>query len=176
MSLLPSNRKCKALYLQCRKKYSPGNWFHDAPVGENRMRSFVKELCLKAGIPGFYTNHSLRSTSCTRMYDCDVDEQVIQEISGHRSLSVRSYKRTSDEKRRKATKSILESANECHCNENGELIHMYLKSVRPVESFDMLLGNFCRNFLTFCKFIKFIKFSKCIQKCCYCSLSCVRQK
>ena len=107
LSLLPSNHKCKSLYLQCRKKYSPGNWFRDSPVGENRMRSFVKDLCFKAGIPGFYSNHSLRSTSCTHMYDCDVDEQVIQEISGHRSLAVRSYKRTSDEKCRKAIKSIF---------------------------------------------------------------------
>ena len=107
LSMLPSERKCKALYLQCKKNYSPGNWYRDAPVGENKMRSFVKDLCKKAGIPGFYSNHSLRSTSCTRMYDCGVDEQVIQEISGHRSLAVRSYKRTSDEKRRKATKSIF---------------------------------------------------------------------
>ena len=85
MNLLPEGRKCKSLYLQCRKKFKPNNWFRDAPVGENRMHSFVKDLTTKAGIPGYYTNHSLCATGCTHMYNDDIDEQVIQEISGHRS-------------------------------------------------------------------------------------------
>ena len=107
LSLLPVGHKCESLYLQPRKKFSPNNWFRDSPVGENRMRSFVKDLCNKAGIPGFYSNHSLRATSCTRMYNCDVEEQVIQEISGHRSLAVRSYKRTSEKQCKNATKCIF---------------------------------------------------------------------
>ena len=75
------------------------------------MRSFVKDLTTKAGIPGYYTNHSLRATGCTRMYNEDIDEQVIQEISGHRSLAVRSYKRTCDKQREKATKCIFGEAH-----------------------------------------------------------------
>ena len=85
--------------------------FSDAPVGENRIHSFVKDLTTKAGIPGYYTNHSLHATGCTCMYNDDIDEQVIQEISGHRSLTVRSYKRTCDKQRENATKSIF---GECH--------------------------------------------------------------
>ena len=27
MNLLPEGRKCKSLYLQCRKKFKPNNWF-----------------------------------------------------------------------------------------------------------------------------------------------------
>ena len=88
LSLLPVGQKCTSLYLQPHKKYSPNNWFRDSPVGENKMRSFAKNLCKKAGIPGFYSNHSLCATGCTRMYNCDVEEQVIQEISAHRSLAV----------------------------------------------------------------------------------------
>ena len=67
----------------------------------------MKELCQKAGIPGFYTNHSLRATGCTRMYQNNVEEQVIQEISGHRSLAVRSYKCTCNKQREYATKCIF---------------------------------------------------------------------
>ena len=105
--LLPKPRKCKSLYLQACKKYSPGNWFHDSPVGENCLRSFVKDLCEKTGIPGFYSNHSLCPTGCTRMYNNDIDEQVIQEILGHRSLAVHSYKRTCKSQREMATKCIF---------------------------------------------------------------------
>ena len=107
MSLLPKNRKCRSLYLQPHKKYGQCNWFRDAPVGENKLRSFVKDLCDKAGIPGYYSNHSLRATGCTRMYNSDVEEQVIQEISGHKSLAVRSYKHTCDKQRENATKCIF---------------------------------------------------------------------
>ena len=71
------------------------------------MRSFVKDLTYKAGIPDFYTNHSLRSTGCTRMYNNDIDENVIQEISEHRSLAVRSYKHTCESQREMATKCIF---------------------------------------------------------------------
>ena len=55
----------------------------------------VKKLCEKAGFTGKRTNHSCGSTSATRMYDCGADKQLICESTGHRSVAVRSYKRTS---------------------------------------------------------------------------------
>ena len=45
---------------------------------------------------GFYTNHSLRATCATRLYSAGVDEQLIMERTGHKSNSVRQYKRTND--------------------------------------------------------------------------------
>ena len=48
----------------------------------------------------YRTNHSLRLTSVTRLYQSGVDEQLVMERTGHRSLDrVRSYKRTSDSQR-----------------------------------------------------------------------------
>ena len=107
LHMLPKNCNCKRLYLQPKKKYCANCWYLDAPVGENKLRSFVKHLTTKAGIPGFFTNHSLRASSCTRMYQSGVEEQVIQEVSGHRSLAVRSYKHTSDRQREIASNSIF---------------------------------------------------------------------
>ena len=99
---------CKAFYLQPRKKYSPTSWYSNRPVGINILRDVVKNITEKGGIPGYFTDHSLRASSCTRMYGNNVEEQVIQEISGHRSLSVRSYKRTDESKRRNASRCIFE--------------------------------------------------------------------
>ena len=45
---------------------------------------------------GFYSNHSLRSTCATKLYQKNVDEHLIQEQTGHISLAIRSYKRTCD--------------------------------------------------------------------------------
>ena len=74
----------------------------------NTLRNVVKDLCVKAGIPGYFTNHSLCASSCTRMYGNNVEGQVIQEISGHRSLAVRSYKHTGETQRRNASRCIFE--------------------------------------------------------------------
>ena len=74
MTMLPRVRNCKRLYLQPRKKFISKSWYLDAPVGENKLRTFVKDLCTKANIPGFYANHSLHATGATCMYQNDIDE------------------------------------------------------------------------------------------------------
>ena len=60
----------------------------------------MSKVCKAAGIVGFKTNHSLIATAATRLYQSGVDEQLIMEKTGHRSLEgVCSYKRTSTEQR-----------------------------------------------------------------------------
>ena len=107
LSVLPFNRNCTSLYLQPRKKYRPDFWYQDRPAGKNRLRDVVKDMCKKAGFPGFYSNHSLRGTAATRMYRCNIDEQLIQEITGHRSLAVHAYRRTSSNQRKIASNCIF---------------------------------------------------------------------
>ena len=106
LSKLPKNRVTQAFYLQPRKKFTVNSWYLDKPVGENTLRDTIKSICQKAALPGYYTNQSLRSSSATRMYRGGVEEQMIQEITGHHSNAVRSYKRTC-EKQRKITSQII---------------------------------------------------------------------
>lgn len=44
---------------------------------------------------GFYSNHSLRATCATRLFQKGVDEQLIAHKTGHRSNAIRAYKRAS---------------------------------------------------------------------------------
>jgi integrase len=83
------------LYLRSRTKPTEDEWYSDARVGINTISKVVGKLCDKAGLEGFYSNHSLRATAATRMYNADIPEQLICEKTGHRSDAVRSYKRTS---------------------------------------------------------------------------------
>ena len=109
LSLLPPDRKCKSFYLQPRKKFSVNSWFQDKPVGINKLQGMICELCKNGGIPGYYTNHSLRATAATHLYQNNVDEQIIQEFTGHCSIAVREYKRTSDDQKLMASNCVMGS-------------------------------------------------------------------
>ena len=49
------------------------------PVGHNKLKNFVSQMCEEAGIVGYKTNHSLRATAATRLYASGVDEQLVME-------------------------------------------------------------------------------------------------
>lgn len=60
-----------------------------------------------------YTNHSLRATSTSRLFEKHVPEKVIQSKSGHRSLSgLRAYENVSVQQERNVTK-ILQLEDAC---------------------------------------------------------------
>ena len=97
INLLPPAKWCPKLYLRPKKKPIPSVWYCDQPLGTNKVGKTVKNLCSRAGFVGKYTNHSLRAMSVSCMYQSHIPEQIIKEITGHRSDCVRTYKRTSDE-------------------------------------------------------------------------------
>ena len=72
-------------------------WYSCQPIGKNKLTTIVAEMTKKAGIEGKITNHSLRASSASCLYNCNVDKQLICEVTGHRSNAVRAYKRTSDD-------------------------------------------------------------------------------
>ncbi len=87
-----------------------GIGFSCQPLGIHKIENAVKDLCLQAGISGRHSNHSLRATSASRLYDAGIDEQLIQERTGHRSNAVRGYKRTSSKLQKKVTDTLCGGA------------------------------------------------------------------
>ena len=83
-------------------------WFASRPVGSKTLNSTVSKVCRN----GFRTNHSLRATAATRLYSRGVDEQLIQEITGHKSLAVRKYKRTPSNLKRKGSDFLYGNESE----------------------------------------------------------------
>ena len=77
------------------------------------MSGTVKKLCEIAEISGKFSNHSLRATSASCMFQQEIPEQVIKEITGHKSDCIRVYKRTSNQ--------ILEHASKCISGEKSEI-------------------------------------------------------
>ena len=79
-------------------------WYCRSLVGVNTLKKFVPDMSTDAGL---YTNHSLRATAVTRMYNTGVPEKIISDISGHKSLkALRAYERTFTEQQKTAGESI----------------------------------------------------------------------
>jgi integrase len=60
-------------------------WYYKKAAGRETLGNVVKNIMKKAGSKGYFTNHSLRRSCATRLYDAGIPEQVIQETTGHRS-------------------------------------------------------------------------------------------
>ena len=76
-------------YLRPLEKPSRDVWYSLAAFGRHKLSSIVANICKEGGLSGNRTNHSLRATSATSMYDAGVDEQLICEVKGHRPTAVR---------------------------------------------------------------------------------------
>ena len=113
MSLCPADRPADSFYLMPLQNPSATCWYSTRPLGYHKLGTTVARLCKSAEIPGYKTNHSLRVTAATRLYDSGIDEQLVMETTGHCSTEgVRTYKRTS-ETQRQAVSDILSAKRIC---------------------------------------------------------------
>ena len=78
----PRERTSDAFYLTPLKNPKTDCWYSTVPLGHNKLAWTVKRICDARGIAGFKTNHSLRATAATRLYDAKVNEQLICEKTG----------------------------------------------------------------------------------------------
>ena len=126
---LPGNRKCivKMLdkylsllppdapyfYMRANEKFceeQAGSTFTRQRVGVNMLKTVLPLLSKESGIEVRYTNHSLRATAITRMFNSGVEEKIIAETSGHRSTkALRMYEHTSHLQMKQVTRVINQS-------------------------------------------------------------------
>ena len=65
-------------------------------------------LCKQTGIQGYFTNHLLRPTAATQLYHAGIDEQLVMERIGYRSLEgIHNYNCTS----KQHCEAILDALN-----------------------------------------------------------------
>ena len=96
------------------------------PLGHNKLNSMVKTMMSEAGVEGYYTNHSLRATSVSRLFQNDVDDKhkLIKGVTGHRSDALQGYKRETEEQLLKVSKIVQgqkENESTVKGNSNSEL-------------------------------------------------------
>ena len=109
ISKLPPNPPGFYMYLRPLDKV-PGEtkpWYCKSRVGINKLKTIIPDVCADCGLSTQYTNHSLRATAITRMYNKGVPEKLISEKSGHRSVkALRVYERTSEMQHKLAGKCV----------------------------------------------------------------------
>ena len=67
----------------------------------------VKDMCAEAGLAP-KTNHSLRATGATCLFQSHVPERIIQKTTGHQSLeSLRTYERVSTEQHQAVSRIMM---------------------------------------------------------------------
>ena len=103
--------------LYCRPKASTPTvdcvaWYEAAPVGKNKLGNMVKEMCIEGNV-AVKTNHSLRATGASSMFQNNVPEKIIQNTTGHRSLeALRKYEKTSVEQHQAVSKALMSAESE----------------------------------------------------------------
>jgi len=89
--LLQAVKKVDIFYCRSIEKYQP--WYSKQPRGKHYLNEMVKKMCVEAKIEGDFTNHSLRASGTTELFQHEVPEMVIQDFTGHRSVkALRKYK------------------------------------------------------------------------------------
>ena len=131
-SLCPTNRPDNAFYLSPLSNPKPTCWYSRAPLGHNKLRNAVADMCKQAGIPGYHTNHSLQATAATCLYHPGVDEQLVME----RAQGIAVWKVF------RLTKTLL--------NNNVQLFQIFLTSRSNAWSLLTRLNNKLHTQLTHC--------------------------
>ena len=78
--------------------YEGASWYYRQNIGQHKIQTMVKKMFEAAEIDGKYTNHSLRATGASALFNAGVLEAVIQKCTGHKSTeALRLYEHVSDE-------------------------------------------------------------------------------
>ena len=108
LSKCPEQDRPDAFYLKAMPKPTAQQWYCRSPLGHNTLKGMFRSICTTAGLddPTRFTNHSLRRTAATKLYQADFDEQLIAEVTGHRSTAIREYKITSNKQKARVSDAL----------------------------------------------------------------------
>ena len=113
LNLCPLYNKKPNFYLKSLQKPTPKQWYAEQVVGSATLGKVVKMLMKEANIEGFFTNHSLRRTGGSRLFQAGVQRKLVKEVTGHTSDAVDQYQITSVEQRKALSHIIVnKSSNE----------------------------------------------------------------
>ena len=101
MAHVPKDAPANSFYLRPVKEPKGNICYYKIAAGRETLGNVVAQVMKSASFEWYYSNHSLRRTFATPLYDKGLPEQLTQETTGHRSADgVQCCKHTSCAKRR----------------------------------------------------------------------------
>ncbi len=89
-----------------------GEWYINKPMGPTRIGEIMSKIAERAGLVGKYTNHSVRRTMCTQLYQKGVNPILIAQLSGHKNINSLSHYTTASMKQQHEMSAILQGNSE----------------------------------------------------------------
>ena len=141
------NPKCSHdLYLRPLAKvpnvpYAP--WYSCQAMGLHAIQSVLSGMCARGGIGGKRTNHALKATAASRMYNNNFDEQLICEQLGNSSEAVRSYKWTSTDQKIAVSQTLYGQAKKPKLEVNAKKVPsdtVVVSKPKPVQEDNPVLS------------------------------------
>ena len=82
-------------------------WYTSRAIGKNTLGKMVKEICVDGNVSGRKTNHSLRATGVSDLFQAGVPDKIVKERSGHLSMDgLRQYQHTTAEQEENVSKVL----------------------------------------------------------------------
>ena len=101
--------------------------FEKVPVGINTLNKVLSDLCEAAGVK-WQTAHCLRVTCASSLFNAGVEEKVIRERTGHRSIALLKYEKPSEENKGYLRYLICWVQMQCLLLPKGKLVNNRMKS------------------------------------------------
>ena len=100
------------LFAKSRKHYSKGEiWYTRDVIGKNTLVNIMTVISSKAGLSQVYTNHCVRASTVTTLYQAGVDTQRICSITKHKGEgTLTHYISSSTDQQKREASLILTSA------------------------------------------------------------------
>ncbi|CAC5413764.1 unnamed protein product [Mytilus coruscus] len=95
-------------YIGINNKDSIDEWFINQPMGKNTLSKIIKSMTGEAGIKGCKVNHSVRKTGITTLSHAGVQNTLVQQHSGQKSLSsINNYSNASFQQQKRYVESAM---------------------------------------------------------------------
>ena len=99
-------------FLRAKKCPLESVWYDCTPVGRDHLKKFTEKMCLEAGISEKKTNHSLRATGASALFNAGVSERIIRDVTGHHLNALLVYERPSLEQMKMVSRVLVQGAKE----------------------------------------------------------------
>ena len=98
-------------------------------------------MCQEAGIADKKTNHSLRATGASALFNAGVPEKMIREVTGHRSNALQLYERPTLEQRQEASSVLVQGKRRFHEGKENSIPTSAPQAHLPVASRSGFFGS-----------------------------------